>query len=153
MPFRSTNAPATFQDLMESCLGELHLQQCIIYLDDIIIFATSVDEHLDRLRAVFDKLEQANLKLKPLKCEFFWERIEYLGHIMSKRGIKTNPWKIKKVGNWPQPQNITELCGFLGLCNYYHKFIENFGQKARPLYKLLTGIDNHLLKKKGAISN
>ena len=126
MPFGLTNALATFQHLMESCLGKLHLQQCIIYLDDIIIFATSVDEHLDRLRAVFDKLEQANLKLKPLKCEFFWERIEYLGHIMSKRGIETNPQKIEKVRNWPQPQNITELCGFLGLCNYYHKIIENF---------------------------
>ena len=91
MPFWLTNALATFQCLMELCLGELHLQQCIIYLDDIIIFATSIDEHLDRLRAVFDKLEQANLKLKPSKCEFFWERIEYLGHIVSKRGIKTNP--------------------------------------------------------------
>ena len=149
MPFGLTNAPATFQQLMESCLGELHLQQCIIYLDDIIIFVKTVAKHLKRLRAVFDKLEQANLKLKPSKCEFFQERIEYLGHIVSKRGIETNPWKIEKVKNWPQPKNITELHGFLGLCNCYQKFMENFSQKARPLYKLLTDIDNHLLKKKG----
>ena len=71
MPFSLTNAPATFQQLMESCLGELHLQQCIIYLDDIIIFARTMDEHLSRLRAVFNKLEIANLKLKPSKCKFF----------------------------------------------------------------------------------
>ena len=71
MPFGLTNAPATFQWLMESCLGELHLQQCIIYLDDIIIFARTMGEHLSRLRAVFNKLEIANLKLKPSKCKFF----------------------------------------------------------------------------------
>ena len=118
-------------------------------MDDIIIFAKTVDEHLKRLRAVFDKLEQANLKLKPSQCKFFQERIEYLGHIVSKRGSETNPWKIKKVKNWSQPKNVTELGGFLGLCNYYQKFIENFSQKARLLYKLLTGIDNSLLKKKG----
>ena len=134
---------------MESCLGELHLQQCIIYLDDIIIFARTVDEHLSRLRAVFNKLEIANLKLKPSKCKFFQERIEHLGHIILKWGIETNPHKIEKVRNWPQPQNITDLCGFLGLCNYYCKLIENFSQKARPLYKLLTGIDKQLLKKGG----
>ena len=69
MPFGLTNACTTFQWLMESCLGDLHLQQCIIYLDDIIIFSRTVDEHLDRLQAVFKKLEQANLRLKPSKCE------------------------------------------------------------------------------------
>ena len=135
---------------MEYCLGELHLQQCIIYLDDIIIFVRSVDEHLDRLRNVFAKLEQANLKLKPSKCKFFKERIKYLGHIVLKRGIEMNPKKVEKVLKWPTPKTITELCGFLGLCNYYRKFIQNFSQKARPLYKLLTGIDNKLLKKKGS---
>ena len=79
MPFGLTNSPAMFQWLMESCLGDLPLQQCIIYLDDIIIFSKTVDEHLEWLRAVFNKLEQANLRLKPSKCEFFKERIEYFG--------------------------------------------------------------------------
>ena len=97
MPFGLTNAPATFQRLMELCLGELHLQQCIIYLDDIIIFARTMDEHLSRLRAVFNKLEIANLKLKPSKCKFFQERIEYLGHIILKQGIETNPCKSEKL--------------------------------------------------------
>ena len=98
---------------------------------------------------MFKKLKQANLRLKPSKCEFFKERIEYLNHIVSKTGIETNPKKIEKVKNWPQPRTITDLQGFLGLCNYYRKFIEGFNQKARPLYKLLMGLDNKALKKKG----
>ena len=104
---------------MESCLGDLHLKQCIIYLDDIIISSKTIDEHLDQLKAIFKKLEQANPWLKPSKCEFFKERIKYLGHIASRAGIETNPKKIDKVKNWPKPKTLTELRGFLGLCNYY----------------------------------
>ena len=83
MPFGLTNAPATFQRLMESCLGDLHLNWCIIYLDDIIVFSKMPKEHIKRLRGVFSKLVQAGLKLKPRKCEFFKSRISYLGHIVS----------------------------------------------------------------------
>ena len=100
MPFRLTNAPTTFQRLMESCLGELHLQYCIIYLDNIIIFSKTPEEHLHRLKLVFQKISEAGLKLKPSKCEFFRTRLEYLGHIMSEKGIETNPKKIQVVGDW-----------------------------------------------------
>ena len=78
MPFGLTNAPATFQRLMESCLGEVHLQYCIIYLDDIIIFSKTPEEHLHQLRLVFQKISEAGLKLKPSKCEFFRTRLEYI---------------------------------------------------------------------------
>ena len=88
MPFGLTNVPATFQRLMESCLGELHLSWCIIYLDDVIIFSETPDEHLRRLEGVLKKLRAAGLKLKPSKCEFFKDRITYLGHIVSKKGLK-----------------------------------------------------------------
>ena len=84
MPFGLTNAPATFQRLMESCLGELHLDWCIIYLDDIIIFSKNPDDHITRLEGVFEKLAKAGLKLKPSKCEFFRSSLKYLGHIVSK---------------------------------------------------------------------
>ena len=84
MPFGLTNEPATFQRLMESCLGELHLNWCIIYLDDIIIHARTPEEHLERLEGVFERLWKAGLKLKPSKYTFFWDRIAYLGHIVSK---------------------------------------------------------------------
>ena len=82
MPFGLPNAPATFQRLMESCLGELHLSWCIIYLDDIIVFSWTPEEHCFRLQAVFDKLKAAGLKLKPSKCELFKKQINYLGHVV-----------------------------------------------------------------------
>ena len=84
MPFRLTNAPATFQHLMQSCLGNLHLQYCIIYLDDIIVFSKTQEEHLVRLRVVFKELKRTELKLKPSKCEFFKQELIYLGHVVSK---------------------------------------------------------------------
>ena len=114
MPFGLTNAPATFQHLMESCLGDYHLKYCIIYLDDIIIFSKTPEEHIEQLRKVFEKLDEAGLRLKPGKCEFFKDQLEYLGHIVSKDGIKTNPKKIMVIVKWPRPKNITGL-KFLGL--------------------------------------
>ena len=91
MPFGLTNAPATFQRLMETCLGDLHLNWCIIYLDDVVIFSKTPEEHLERLDAVFTKIGKAGLKLKPSKCEFFKKRITYLGHVVSDQGIETDP--------------------------------------------------------------
>ena len=86
MPFSFTNAPTTFQRLIESCLGELHLNWCIIYLDDIIVFSRTAEEHLHRLKAVFNKFEAACLKLKPSKCDLFKQQINYLQHVLSKEG-------------------------------------------------------------------
>ena len=139
MPFGLTNAPAMFQCLMESCLGDYHLKYCIIYLDDIIIFSKTPEEHISRLCKVFQKLDEAGLCLKPNKCEFFKDRLEYLGHVVSSKGIETNPKKIAVILNWPLPRNITQIRSFLGFCNYYRKFIKGYAQVARPLYQLLTG--------------
>ena len=97
MPFGLTNALATFQCLMETCLGEMHLKWCIIYLDDIIVFSKTPEEHIERLRGVFEKLTAAGLRLKPSKCKFFKSRVTYLGHIVSKDGIKTDPKKIEAI--------------------------------------------------------
>ena len=138
MPFGLTNAPATFQPLMESCLGDYHLKYCIIYLGDII-FSKTPEEHIARLCEVFQKLDEAGLCLKPNKCEFFKDRLEYLGHVVSSKGIETNPKKIATIVNWPRPKNITQIRSFLGFCNYYRKFIKGYAQVARPLYQLLTG--------------
>ena len=107
MPFGLTNAPATFQRLMESCLGELHLNWCSIYLDDIIVFSRTPEEDIHRLRAVFEKLKAAGLKLKPSKCDFFKKEIKYLGHVVSEQGVSTDPDKIKAVTEWPQPTTVT----------------------------------------------
>ena len=145
MPFGLTNAPATFQRLMESCLGEMHLNWCIIYLDDVIVFSKTPEEHLIRLRGVFQKMREVGLKLKPSKCEFFKDRIAYLGHIVSKSGIETDPKKISDIKEWPQPKTVTDVRQFLGFTNYYRKFIKQYTQVANPLNKLISG---HNAKKK-----
>ena len=119
MPFGLTNSPATFQWLMQCCLGNLHLHYCIIYLDDVIIFSKTLDEHVFRLRAVFEKLKQVALKLKTSKCEYFRQELTYLGHAVSKYVIQTNPRKVEAICQWPIPSNMTEVRSFLGFTNYY----------------------------------
>ena len=130
MPFGLTNAPATFQRLMESCLSDLHLNWCIIYLDDVIVFSKTPEEHIAWLEAVFKKISDAGLKLKPSKCEFFKKQIHYLGHIVSNKGIETDPKKIEAIVNWPGPRTVHEVRKFLGFTNYYRKFVYKYAQIA-----------------------
>ena len=119
MPFGWTNVPATFQQLMQCCLGNLHLQYCIIYLDDIIVFFKTPEGYLIRMRAVFERLKKAELKLKPSKCKFFKQELTYLGHVVSKHGIQTDSKKVEAIHKWPVPTNVTEVRSFLGFTNYY----------------------------------
>ena len=124
MPFGATNAPATFQRLMDNCLGDLNMNWCIVYLDDIIIFSQDAASHIERLEAVFEKLAKAGLKLKPSKCEFFKKRIKYLGHIVSEEGVSTDPQKVEAVLNWPVPRTVYDVRAFLGFVGYYRRFIK-----------------------------
>ena len=97
IPFWLTNATATFQRLMETCLGDLNPHWCIIYLDDIVIFSKDPASHLERLEAVFRELEEAGLKLKSSKCELFWRQLAYLGHVISAKGAATDEGKIEAI--------------------------------------------------------
>ena len=142
MPFGATNAPATFQRLMHDCLGELNMNWCIVYLDDIIIFSDTKEEHLKRLEAVFQKLCAAGLKLKPSKCFFFKEEIEYLGHVVSGKGVPTNPKKIESVSKWPTPRTVYDVRSFLGFVGYYRRFIKNFSRITKPIREVITGLEN-----------
>ena len=142
MPFGATNAPATFQRLMHDCLGELNMNWCIVYLDDIIIFSDTKEEHLKRLEAVFQKLSAAGLKLKPSKCFFFRKEIEYLGHVVSGKGISTNPKKIEAVSKWPTPKTVYDVRSFLGFVGYYRRFIKNFSRITKPIREVITGLEN-----------
>ena len=142
MPFGATNAPATFQRLMHDCLGELNMNWCIVYLDDIIIFSDTKEEHLKRLEAVFQKLCAAGLKLKPSKCFFFKEEIEYLGHVVSGKGISTNPKKIEAVSKWPTPRTVYDVRSFLGFVGYYRRFIKNFSKITKSIREVITGLEN-----------
>ncbi|GFT76149.1 retrovirus-related Pol polyprotein from transposon 412 [Trichonephila clavipes] len=136
MPFGLCNAPATFQRLMETVLKGLTFEACLIYLDDVIIGGRTFEEHLQNIRKVLSKLRDANLKLNPSKCKFFQKEVNYLGHIISAEGVRTDPEKVSAVKNWKRPENLRELRSFLGLCTYYRKFVKGFSNIARPLHKL-----------------
>ena len=137
IPFGLTNAPATFQRLMECVLAGLSGEECLIYLDDVIVFSVSFKEHLERLARVFSALQKAQLKLKLSKCHFAQREVKYLGHIVSEKGIAPDPGKIEAVSSYPAPQNPKELKQFLGLSNYYRRFIPHYANIAEPLNKLL----------------
>ena len=139
MPFGASNAPATFQRLMQSVLGDLHLQFVIIYLDDIIVYSGTLEDHIEHLRSVFGRLLKAGLKLKPKKCAFFQTETSYLGHIIGRDGVRTDPSKVDQVRDWPRPTNVKQLRAFLGFAGYYRKFIKHFSQVAFPLLEELKG--------------
>ena len=139
MPFGLCNAPASFQRLMERCMGDMNLRDCLIYLDDVIIFSATFKEHLDRLEAVFTRLQENNLKLKASKCKFFKSQVTYLGHVVSDAGIQTDSEKLEALKSWPVPKNVKEVRSYLGFTGYYRRFVKNYARIARPLNDLLVG--------------
>ena len=139
MPFGLCNAPATFQRLMQNTLGELNFTMCLVYLDDIIVFSPTEEEHVFRLRKVFERLRQHGLKLKPSKCKFFQKEIDYLGHRVSQEGIQPNKEKIKAMAEQAPPKTVSGIRSFLGMASYYRRFIKNFAKIAEPLNALLHG--------------
>ena len=137
MPFGLKNAPMSFQMVMAHVLKDLNWKHVLCYIDDILIFSSSFKEHLQHLESVFDKLRQAGLTLKADKCHFAVDRVLYLGHVITKHGIFVDEKKTEKVSNYPTPKSQTEVRSFLGLCNYYRRFVENFSKLATPLNQLL----------------
>lgn len=137
MPFGLKTAPATFQRAMDSVLRGLHGIHCLVYLDDIIVFSNSLAEHIQKLRAVFDRLKANNLKIQLDKSEFLRKEVLYLGHVITKDGLKPNDDKIKAVLNYPLPKTVTEIKSFLGLIGYYRRFIKDFAKVTQPLTSCL----------------
>ena len=137
MPFGLSNSPATYQRLMEECLGDLNMKICVIYLDDLIIFSDTFEQHLERLDIVLNRLRECNLKLSADKCFFLQDRVKFLGHVVSANGVETDPEKIEKVKNWPRPSNPDELRSFLAFAGYYRRFVKDFSKITRPLNELL----------------
>ena len=136
MPFGLCNAPATFQRLMDSVLAGLQWSACLVYIDDIIIMGKSFDDHMRNLQTVFERLRQAGLKLHPGKCQFLQQKVYFLGHVVSADGLLPDPNKTSKVKDWPTPGTVQEVQQFLGLANYYRRFIHNFAVIAKPLHHL-----------------
>ena len=139
MPFGLCNALATFQWLMQNCIGELNFIYCLIYLDDLIMFSRTAEEHLHQLHVVFDCLRENNLKLKPSKCSLFQEEINYLAHQVSKEGIWPSNVNVKAIVEYAPPKTYTEIRAFLGLMGHYRQFIKGFTQIAQPLNEHLAG--------------
>jgi len=136
MPFGLCNAVATFQRLMDLTLSGLNLEICLAYLDDIIVFSSTPEHHLERLEKVLRRLQEANLKLKPSKCSLMQTEVSFLGHVVNGSGISTDPEKIKLIEQWPTPNNLRELRGFLGLTGYYRRFVYGYAKTAGPLNNL-----------------
>ena len=136
MPFGLRNAPHAFQIVMSQALRKLNWESVIIYIDDTPVFSETFSQHLDHLSQVLQCLRENRLKLKPSKCNFAAQEVEYLGHLISKDGLKPNPSKIEVVKNYPQPKKVKNIRAFLGLCNYYRKFIKNYSLLAAPLTNL-----------------
>ena len=136
MPFGLTNAPSTFQRLMNRILKPVLYESVLVYLDDIIVFSKTVDEHIEHIAAVFKILAENGLKLKAKKCDFFKTKIDYLGHVVSSEGVAPDEKKVQSILNYPEPRNQKEVSSFLGLAGYYRKFVRAFADMAHPLTSL-----------------
>jgi len=136
MPFGLHSAPATFQRLLDEILGPELEPNVLVYLDDIIIVSQTFEDHLRHLAEVFRRLREAKLRLNPEKCFFCREQLRYLGHIIDRKGIRTDPEKVSAVASWPAPTSVKKVRQFLGMASWYRRFVPNFSAVAAPITKL-----------------
>jgi hypothetical protein len=139
MPFGLTNAPSTFMRLMNEVLKEFLGKFVIVYLDDILIFSKTLEEHLVHIRNVLDKLREEKLLINLKKCSFVKKELVYLGFVVSGEGLKMDPEKVKAILEWPTPRSVTEVRSFHGLASFYRKFIKGFSSICGPLTETMRG--------------
>jgi hypothetical protein len=135
--FGLTNSPTTFQSLMNSVLAQFLRKFSLVFFDDILIYSSTISDHVQHLRAVLEVLKENHLFAKLSKCTFGQTKIEYLGHVINGKGVATDLAKISIIQSWPSPTNVTQLRAFLGLTGYYKRFIEGYGMICRPLFNAL----------------
>ena len=139
MPVVLTNAPSTFQRVLEQCMGDLHLKKCLLFIDDIVVFSKTPEEHFQHLREVLGRLRMGGMKLKPSKCHFLRHSVNYLGHVISEQGVQTDPEKVKDVLKWKIPESVEDVRRFLGFTGFYRRFVQNYSSIAHVLTNLLVG--------------
>ena len=142
LPFGLTNAPATCQRLMQPAMQDYLLTILLVYLDDILVYAPLVPEHIRRLDMVFGSLKETGIRLNPDKCRLVQQRAPFLGHVLTPNGLETDPKKLEAVtsiSDFPTPKTLRDLRSFLGLSGYYRKFVKGYSVLAGPLHQLLSG--------------
>ena len=137
MPFELTNAPAAFMDLMNRVFSPYLDKFVIVFIDDILVYSGSPEEHSEHLQTVLQILRERQLYAKFSKCQFWLDKVAFLGHVISVEGVSVDPKKIEAVVNWKPPKNVSEVRSFLGLAGYYRKFVERFSKIATLLTNLL----------------
>lgn len=148
MPFGLTNAPSTFQTMMNTVLHGLNGEFCVVYLDDVLIFSQTPEEHLRHIDMVLTRLEENQLYVKPSKCVFFADELEFCGFVVGKGLLRPVPMKVDVLKNWPRPTNVHEVRQFLGMAEYYRRCIKDLAKISAPLSDLLKTTDEALRKKK-----
>ena len=136
LPFGISTAPAQFMSIMNDLFRKYLYKSVLIYLDDIICFSETLEEHLQLLQEIFDILHKANLKLKAVKCKFAVDKVKYLGHIVSSEGLKPDDTKLQAIKDYPPPKNLKQVRAFVGLCSYYRRFVPNFSKYSSCLTNL-----------------
>ena len=138
LPFGLCNAPAQFYRIMQQVMNDHLFKILVLYLDDLLVYAQDFSSHVENLQKVFNRLREVGLRLNPDKCQLARNEVKFLGHVLSKEGLATDPEKIRAVKDFPRPVTMRDVRSFLGLCNYYRKFIPSFAQIARPINCLLS---------------
>ena len=136
LPFGPVNAPGYFQRMMDEVMGGLKWSSVLVYIDDLIVFSKSVEQHMLDLSVVFQRLREAGLTLKPKKCELFAKSVKYLGHVVSAKGMAPDPDKVRAIRDMPVPTDKTEVLSFLGMAGYYRRFVPKFADVVMPLQRL-----------------
>ena len=137
MPFGLVNAPSTFQRLMNTVFEDILNRNVSVYIDDIIVYSRTIEEHMNHLRQVFERLDSRDLRLHPQKCRFLCDEIKFLGFVINKSGIKPDPTRTEAIRKFPVPQKVKDIRSFIGMANFYRKYIKDFAIIAKPLTMLI----------------
>ena len=132
MPFGLCNAPSTFQILLDLVLASVKWKHTLIYIDDIIIYSKTFDQHLRNIKDIITRLEAAGFRAKLFKCNFAVKQVSYLGHSVTELNIRQNPQHIEKIKKFPRPANTEQLHMFVGLTSFFRRFVKHFAKVARP---------------------